>query len=473
MNRNYPLIVASVAAALASGYANAAPPSLAQAASPNYSLVMAGSSAAQTSVQNAFQTDVCGGAANTLVVKGTDANFVAYSCAASASSPGVTVGGITAGQIVTVYYRSEGGSVVGALPIANNKMVKRLNLSDTSCSASGAVGTCTVTGVTVTNGPHDSWGGAVTQDWVQLGVTDVEPSQLAQPNDYPSLYDTTVWGPIASGQSGLKGLTAVQAIQQVFGIAVNTSGIPLDPALHGQINLTRESTANILAGNYTDWHAVPDALTGNPIATASSSIHVINREAGSGTRTSANIYFFGYGCGGSSSVADPTPANDNYSTGDDLTAANGAPGSITYASIDNLLVPKSTAFTNLVMATLNSVTPSTLAAATGQYDYWFEATLVPNSAHVTPGSNTDVLSSYLQGDLPNLTSAPLAADINVIPFLGNNVPSIPFTIGSSERTGNQAYSPSAGVTATATISIYVNPFTRNGSSCTVPAEVNQ
>src|SRR5580693_7112954 len=105
MNRNYPLIVASVATALASGYANATP-TVGQAAAPFYSLVMAGSSAAQTSIQTAFTNDVCGGATNTLVVKSKpDANFVAYSCTVASGSLGNVSGGLSAGEIATVYYR--------------------------------------------------------------------------------------------------------------------------------------------------------------------------------------------------------------------------------------------------------------------------------------------------------------------------------------------------------------------------------
>jgi hypothetical protein len=475
MNCKYPLIVASVATALASAYANAAVPVIGQAAAPNYSLVMAGSSAAQSSVQNAFQNDVCGGSANTLVIKSKpDTNFVAFSCFVATGSAANVSYGFTSGQIATLYYRSEGGSVVGALPIVNDKQVKRLNLSDPSCTSSGTAGTCTVSGVTITNGPNDSWTGAIVEDYVQLGVTDVEPAQLSQPNDYPSAYATSVWGGIASGQSGLKTVTAVQAVQQVFGIAVNTSGMPLNSANNGSINLSRESVQNILAGSYADWSDVPDALTGNPIATTSEAITIVNREAGSGTRTSANIYFFNYGCGGSTSVDDVLGATgDYYSTGDDLTQANSVAGAITYASIDNLLAPKNTAYTNLTLATLNGVTPSTLAAATGQYDYWYEATLVPGaSARVT--GNSINFTNFVQGDVPNLAAAPLAADINVIPFLGTNTPAIPLTVANNvERTGNSVYNPTPTTTATATLTIYVNPYTRNGSSCTLPAETNE
>ncbi|HTY49944.1 MAG TPA: hypothetical protein VMB48_09660 [Steroidobacteraceae bacterium] len=474
MYSKFPLIAAAVSAALVSAHAGAtAPPTtLSVAANTTYSLVVAGSSAAQPSVATAFENDVCGGAGNTLLVStAPDKNYNAYSCYASKAVTNSTTGAtlIPSGQLVTIYYRSEGGSVVGALPVANEVEVKRLNLNDTTncpVSVTGTTATCTVSGTSSLNGPNDSWTGAVTEDYVQLGVTDVEPAQLVNAN-YPSLYATSVWGPI--NPKGLGKLAKVQAIQQVFGIAVNTSGVPLDTADNGpNVNLSRESIANIYNGTYTDWSSVPDAITGNPIATSSSAITLINREAGSGTRTQFNIYYYNYGCGGSQSVLDPTPATDNYSTGDELNAAEAAPGSIAYASIDNLTTPKNTSYTNLVLATINGVTPSTLAAAAGEYDEWYEATLVPNTSKYT--NNASDVSTWLQQDVPNLSAAPLAKDINVIPFLGSNTPAIPLgTANGTERTGTSTYGPTS---LTTSIAIYVNPYTRNASSCSIPVEDN-
>jgi hypothetical protein len=452
MNQKYPMIAAAVAAALASGHVLAAPPTIAQAAAPTASLVIAGSSAAQSSVGNAIQVDICGGAANTLVVTSAgDKNFVAYSCTTAVTLPATSTSpAINAGTLITIYYRSEGGSVVGALPIVTGKQVKRLNLSDGSCTSSGTVGTCSVTGTTAANGPNDSWTLAVVNDTVQLGVTDVEPGLLTGA-DYPSNYSTTVFGSATPTQ--LAGLAKVRAIQQVFGLAVNPSGLTLAQA--GVVNLTRESAANILTRKYTDWSAVPDAITGNPISSTPAAITRVDREPGSGTRTSANLYFLQYPCTFPVGITNVVGEQLNFSTGDELTQVNTTPGAIGYASIDNLLTPKSTAFTNVVMATINGVTPSTLAAATGQYDYWYEATLVPNSAAAVTSSTANTISAFLQTDVPKLAAAPLAKDINVIPNVGGNVATVPLT----SRTG--------------TATIYINPYTRAGNSCTVPSETNQ
>jgi len=111
MSHKYPLIAAAVAAAFASTYADAVP-TLSQAANPAASLVIAGSSAAQSGLFSALEADLCGGSANALVVKsaGGSGNFLALSCALNTAVGGTP--GIAAGSIVTVYYRTEGGSVV-------------------------------------------------------------------------------------------------------------------------------------------------------------------------------------------------------------------------------------------------------------------------------------------------------------------------------------------------------------------------
>jgi hypothetical protein len=449
MSNKYPLIAAAVAVAVASGYADAAVPTLAQAAAPAVQLVIAGSSAAQSAVSTAIAADLCGGSANMLTVKssGGSGNFLAFSCFTATAVAGTP--GIPANTLTTVYYRTEGGSVVGALPIASGKQILRLNLADTTnCTQSGSAITCTVSGTTSTSGTMDSWTGAVTRDTVQLGVTDVEPALLVG-NDYPSAYSTAAFGSATPTQ--MAGLATSKLFQQVFGLVVNTSGQSFTT-----VNLTKESAANIELGNYSDWAAVPDALTGNPVSAASSRITLIDREPGSGTRTSTNVYLFGAHCGGTNSI--PPARGGNFSTADELNSANATPGAVAYASIDQILNPANqTKWTNLALATINGVTPSALAAATGQYDFWYEATLVPNPA---VGANTTAgnLIAFLQADLPKLTTAPAVPDVNVIPGQGNPKNTATVPLKSNGKTGTAA--------------IFVNPYTRGTSSCNVPAETN-
>jgi hypothetical protein len=456
MIQKYPLIAAAVAAALTSGYA-VAQPSMSQAASPTVSLVIAGSSAAATGVKTAIQTDICGSAANTLTVgsnasSNANKNFFAYSCLTAHSIAPTGDTAIPAATLITIYYRTEGGSVVGALPIAANHTVLRLNLGDSTCTAAGAVGTCTVTGVTATNGPSDSWNGAVVADTVQLGVTDVEPSQLTGADSPLALpfgsapasvaYKTTAFGGATTAQMGSLGHSPLY--QQVFGLAVNVSGESFS-----SVNLDRETAANILLGNIADWHKAIDPATGNPISATSAAITNIDREYGSGTRTGANIYFEQY-CN-NIGIAITNRTNLNYSTSDDLTAANAQAGSITYTAIDQIQNPANgTNYPNLVLASINGVAPSNLAAATGQYDYWFEATFVPNSSLT---GQTKSLSDYLQANVPLLAGAPASPAVDVIPGVGTNVATYPIPTNNGKS---------------GTSEVYVNQFTRNGASCNVP-----
>jgi hypothetical protein len=441
MNRQFPMIAAAVAAAMVSGYANAAPPTLAEANAPAASLVIAGSSAAAAGFTAAIQTTLCGGAANTLNLasSGGSGNFLAQSCRTAIAIPN-----LAANTLITVYYRTEGGSVVGALPVVSNKQIKRLNIA--GCVA-GTPNVCTVNGTTSVTGTTDAWTGAVVNDTVQLGVTDVEPSILIG-NDFPSNYSAAAFGSATPAQ--LKALSTVRLYDQVFGLAVNVQGQGFT-----NVNLTRESAANIILGNYSDWSSVPDAISGNPISAASSAITRVNREPGSGTRTSTNVFLLGYHCGQATSMPNPAPGEVlNFSTGEELNAANRTPGSVAYTAIDQILNPANgTKFTNLVLASIDGVAPSNQAAATGRYGWWFEATLVPESG-VAGGSLA--LSQYLQTNLPKLANLPSIPSVLAIPGVGGNVPASPLTTN--------------GGAGTATV--YVNPYSRAGNSCAIPGEQN-
>jgi hypothetical protein len=288
-----------------------------------------------------------------------------------------------------------------------------------------------------------------------MGVTDVEPTAFTvAAGNYPTAYSTAVFGPTVNNFGVL---TTTPLFQQVFGIAVNTSGI--NGGATGQaINLSKETVTNILAGNYTDWSAVPSA-SGGQVSNVSAPITVINREAGSGTRTGASIYFLGQECTTlpltlADNLATSVSPNtvDFYATSDELKAASTVPGSISYASIDNL-EPNGTKYPNLTMASLSGVTPTNLAAASGQYDFWFEAQAVAGNQGSTGAAA--LYTWFTTSELINVATAPHAADILAIPNIGTNTPAVP--IVASTVSGK---------------TIYVNPFSRLNNSCNFPVEQN-
>ena len=425
--------VASAQSAFAAG------PTALQCAAATAKLYVAGSSAAQPSFATALAADLFDTNGETTIsapaVTGSaNGNFKAY-CGFAKAGNGA---GVTTGAVTLVHYRGEGGSVVGALPIANGKTVKFLDLTNTSCQVTNP----SVVGLSANVGTTDGWTGCVASHAVEMGVTDVEPTQFTGTN-YPTAYSTAVFGPTVTNFGSLQ---TTQLFQQVFGLFVNTSGIN-GGAVGQAIDLSPASVANILTGNYGDWSAVPTAA-GGAVSNVSKAITVVNREAGSGTRTGATIFFLNQ-CGTNPvALADPGP--DGYATGDVLATAAATPGAITYASIDN-----NGKQANLTMASINGVTPSLLAAASGNYGWWYEATAVKGT--ITSPGGSGIYNWLVGGELANVATAAHALDILAIPNLGTNVGTVPVTSTASTVGG---------------VTIYINPFTRSGNSCNVPAETN-
>jgi len=407
-------------------------PTLANCQSPNDTLYIAGSSAAQPAFAAALNNDAFGGAMSTF--KASNGNFEAF-CGVSTNASFAPIN-----DTVVVHYRAEGGSVVGALPIVSGASIHFLNLA-----AATALGqTLTTTGTSETVGTTDGWGGtgtpsSLTTHTVEVGVTDVEPALLVGAN-YPSTYSATAFGSASNSQ--LANLTKTPLFDQVFGLLVNTNGF--NGSGTGQtVNLSREAVANILTGKFTDWAQVPNASGSGTVSSTSVPIVVENREAGSGSRAGASAYFLGYNCSQTKTVInDPSPANDFYATADAASAVSGQPGGITYAQIN-------TTGANISLAQLSGITPTNLAAATGQYDYWYEAQLIKGTIVSTGGS---AIYTFLKTELAALASAPKVNDILAIPNVAGNTP-------SATPTSSGGSTP-----------IYINPYSRNSASCSVPVE---
>ena len=439
-------VAAAVAAVLASGSALATQPTPASAAAPNVSVYIAGSSAAKNAVLGALETNICSGSFSLFSSSG-DTNFFAVSCTPTATAlPNTSANGT---NIFTIWYRDEGGSVTGALPLVSGAQINQLALAGATGSA-GAY-TVAVAGSSGTNGIDDSFASGVSKQSVQFGITDVEPSALIGDN-YPSAYKSSVYGKATPAQLGA--LSATTLFDQVFGIFVNTNSSAFSSAekagqgtANGTLNLPAQTITNILQGASVNWDDVPDT-NGNAVTSTSLPIVIVNREQGSGSRTATSIFFTQDECNkAATSIAESTGGTaDFFSTGNVLAAANGIPGSITYASIDNA---GSTSFPNLTLVQVNGVTPSQLAAAAGEYGDWFEATGVTGANFGSLSADQQAVISFLISAFQTQASAPNTADILAIP--GNST--------------NNAALPVSGTLAN---KIYVNPFSRGGVSCNTP-----
>jgi hypothetical protein len=441
-NRKIAAAIAAVLGIGGAGIASAAAPTLAQAQAVTTNvLYTSGSSAAKNAILGAIENDMCGGAANSLIFSSTgDTNFFAVSCAPAASTGIVGANGTT---VFNVYYRDEGGSVTGALPLVSGSPIAQLNLAGATCAGNAC--SVAVGGSSAANGTTDSFTGT-TKQLSGMGVTDVEPGALIGDN-YPTGYSVAAFGKASPAQLGSLSTTAV--FQQVFGIFVNSTG------LHTPICLSTPAVQGLLTGAITDWSKVEDCLTHAKVASSSVPVTIVNREPGSGSRTATSIFWLNDECDPTFTGVLEDQPTDYFSTGNVLAAAGTTTGAITYASIDNI---GSTA--NMVAVAINGVPPTNLAAAQGQYPWWVESDLVAPNYSISAVAQSIV--NFLTTDLQNGNTAPHSAQVNLIPGSGaNTTPSLPVNL-----TANTCSNAACSV-ATST-PIYVNPFTKSNVSCNIP-----
>src|SRR5271165_4308996 len=281
-------------------------------------IYLAGSSAAQNGIQQSLVNDLFNVYANVTLFKSSGTvNFQLVCGTAGKANPLVAVG-----NDILIYYRAEGGSVAGALPIATtsfgvqgNAPINQLQLATVpqgACAPDGTgLNTCAVTvaGVSVTNGPTDSFGPAgVQKKLVDFGITDVEPGLLGGVN-YPTAYNAAVYGTATPAQ--LSGLSKAAAFSQAFGFFINNSAFTGGAAL----DFSTDTIRAVMNGTYTDWNFVP-TTSGKPATTTTPAlIYIVNRENGSGSKAATQNYLYGYGCGASTGLA-PTAASlaDGWAT---------------------------------------------------------------------------------------------------------------------------------------------------------------
>ena len=384
-------IAAAWAGVCASGAAHALPPT----ATYDIQLVVAGSSVHRNMLQDIF-TSICQASTLNLYQASPTANqdFRAYSCALTFSGLPASIGGRNA----ILYYRSEGGSVYGVGPLAKNVPIKRLVVNSMCTAATPpAFGNCPVSGY---NGWTDTaFGGSnLVNSLVDLGVSDVEPSRFAGEN-WPAS-GTSVLGSQPSAAQ-LNALSSQTAMGTVFGVLVHRD-------LTAVTDLSRQDINSIFTGQYGDWSQVASA---NNTGTTAGAITVCRQDPGLGMQIAASIYFNGQGCPvGYPFVTAPSgplfgnPVIQTYSNSSMNTCVSTRPGSIG-VQIYTVTPPSNTKW-----VTINGKQPGKVAAALGDYDFWFESTFNKDEVvHGKPLENalTDVLVRYARssGRLPNNDSA--------------------------------------------------------------------
>jgi len=479
-------VAAAVAAVLAlSGYGAAeaaAPPTGAQAAAvpAGNQIFMAGSSAAANAVINYIETTVCGGTGWSAFTTPTSSvglpDFRAVSCTSALT-------GLDSGQLITIWYRPEGGSVVGVFPVVNNTSIKQLNMA-TGCTLTGGGSTtstynCTgVGGTTPGNGTNDSFTGTVLSHNVDVGVSDLEPGVFASTtlggtNAYagggnndpvssgasPPTYSASFTGPDFGVDTAENFATVT--FQQAFGFIVSAN-------LHtaGVTDLPKWQIKDLFSGSVTNWNKV--VLANNTAVTVNASPVICNRELGSGTRAETDLFLWSDGCISNSgnlpelagtTVGTQVQPTDNFQTIAELDCVNSHSNAIGYVSIDNFAktaANSSSSFPSVWPITIDGVSAypgagnagnGALQAAVGAYDDWYEASINLNNS-------ASAIGNTFYGDI---TTALGSLNANV--GSSYQVMAIPDNIAANTAT--------APVTV-GTHGVYVNNFTRSGNSCTVP-----
>jgi hypothetical protein len=469
MNRNV-TIAAAVAAALYGGaaFAQQGPTTAQITSSSAVTLNIMGSSAIKGALLAALQNTFCGGVYTNITSSGNDSNFLGVSCVPAVSTVAHP------GSVYNIMVRYEGGSVTAYLPVVNNTFpLQEINPASLTGSVNynnngtGPIGSLTlaINGDSTTNGADDSFqfssGGSSTNVYPDLGIGDVEASALIG-NNYPSAYLTSVYGP--NNQSGLYNLKTSPLVDEVYALFVNENSSLFTET---PLNLSLQTLEAILQRNVTNWSNVVD-VAGNAVVSGSLAINLVNRETGSGSRAATDILIVGDGCGAAASTASIQNKGGNnsttnpayFSTGDVLNAANSVPGAISYGTIDNYFsngLSGTKKYANLTLVTINNVVPSNLNAALGTYPFWVEAQYINNTS-ATGGDSQAVntIASILQ----NVSTTAQLADINAIPGV---------TSALTGQTLNTPVHLNPNLD-TGTGSIYINPWTRSGKTCSAPTD---
>jgi ABC-type phosphate transport system substrate-binding protein len=497
--------VAAILAAAASAAAVAANPTAVQAEGYQ-AIYAAGSSAYAGGLILELENPVCGSGnwsewdSDTSPLGAPD--FRVVSCT---GANGVDAGSF-AGQNFTVYIRPEGGSAVGVYstinrPAPNNVVVAQLNLAAFTsgyaqnggfdCPQTPAANTkvkCNlnngyINGTSPNQGPGDTWNttslsnNGVFTAAVDIGINDLEPWAFGNPTlgTAPKKAAATNGSddPIAgttNGQFTFLGadrstndlanaalLPQSRILQQTFGFIVNTD--------LGITDLPKEAIAAIFSGSpgiingatgYPDWGLVMKSGGGGTVAPLGTTINVCNREAGSGTRGSADVFLTEEGCttvGSQQSLFDyqlngytlssgGTMPNNNYATALELDCVSSNPDAIGYVSVDNFTKLGVAPAANAVSITVDGIAATNLNAAIGTWTDVYEAYMT----HAVGASAQGVaMYNLLVPVLQNINKTTQLQDILAIPHLNaaNTVTYGPTHVGLD----------------------YVSNFTRSGDSC--------
>jgi hypothetical protein len=358
------ILFAAVAGTLASAAAGAA----------NVDLYVSGASAQRTFWQKDMVTSVCGAnAQTTFTITGAAANpdNQAYRCTAGAATLPT---GIVAGDVVTLHYSAELGSIWGIVPFIPGHSTTRLFVDPdavpgdpgTACPAPvGNASACVIGTYDVKTENSTPAAGKTTvlvPHVPDVGVTDLDPVKWNISDNWVDATYTALGALPTTAQLQTFQGNAKVVNGQVFSVIVNNAG---PAATKG--NLSKASLTAIFTGQYTTWGQVPEVGSADPTP-----IKVCRRDHGSGTQVGGSIFFTGTECGVSGAspfVSIGAPGNvgvvqEDNTTGKLRTCVGGTTGAIGIASLSI-----SGSYKTL---NIDDVQANAHNAAAGFYPYAFE-----------------------------------------------------------------------------------------------------
>lgn len=301
--------------------------------------------------------------------------------------------GVTAGTVFSIYVNTQ-GSAYGVFPVAFNTQIPFIDPA--SCSGSGATATCN----------------AVLQHAPDAGLSDLEPIAFNNNNNHPVA--ATANAPVGATFTELfQGQTVSPsnfassrvAAAQTFGLAVNNA---LLADLQADQGLTSTQTPTVSSSAFATIYTPGYGSTGlgwtpffsNGKGTPTNQVNICSRLPGSGTRASAQAFFFGANYNSlAQSLASAATDNTNDSTYLSDSVGQNTSGAYAIGEYDNsgavagcitgsqgyaigLLSTDraSGGSNNFTFVNLDGSVPNASAAKFGKYQWVYEAYFNVNKA---------------------------------------------------------------------------------------------
>lgn len=274
----------AAAATLAASQAYAVAPG----ATANIEFFISGASAQDKNIGNYIENNLCASDFD-LFLDGTKGkNYRAWSCVVDHTK----VTNASAGDVLVVHKRSNGGSGYGVVPVATQASITRMDLPNANCAETAA--------------GSGEWNCdlVTTNDTPLVGVSDVEPKVFKGYNKVAEFGDVT--------SDHLAALTVKAQSQVVFGVPVTTElrdvlqqaqGLTVGAEDEANMpSLSSNLVRSLFTGQVTSWYDVVDANNTDLVTLAGAnapdtdSVAICVRDSGSGTRAQFMINFLRTSC---------------------------------------------------------------------------------------------------------------------------------------------------------------------------------